>query len=53
VFESAGAFHRLAHIRTASGARTALFVPEFDRLFLAVRAAPHEPAAIWVYKPDP
>jgi DNA-binding beta-propeller fold protein YncE len=53
VFEDAGTFHRLAHIPTASGARTALFVPELDRLFLAVRASAHEPAAIWVYRPDP
>lgn len=38
---------------TAPGARTALFVPELDRLFLAVRARDQEPAAIWVYHPDP
>jgi DNA-binding beta-propeller fold protein YncE len=54
VFEpDAGTFRRLAHIPTASGARTALFVPELDRLFLAVRASAREPAAIWVYRPDP
>jgi DNA-binding beta-propeller fold protein YncE len=45
-------FHRIAHIRTAAGARTALFVPELDRLFLAVRAGGSEPAAIWVYRPS-
>jgi hypothetical protein len=32
------AFHRLAPFKTASGARTSLFVPEFDRLFVAARA---------------
>jgi DNA-binding beta-propeller fold protein YncE len=54
VFElDAGTFRRLAHIPTATGARTALFVPELDRLFLAVRARDQEPAAIWVYRPDP
>ncbi|MEZ0171455.1 YncE family protein [Microvirga sp. TS319] len=53
VFQDAGTFRRLARIPTASGARTALFVPELDRLFLAVRASAHEPAAIWVYRPDP
>ncbi|WP_414473917.1 hypothetical protein [Microvirga sp. M2] len=53
VFDNAGAFRLLARIPTASGARTALFVPELDRLFLAVRASAHEPAAIWVYRPDP
>lgn len=54
VFEpDAGTFRRLAHIATASGARTALFVPELDRLFLAVRASAREPAAVWVYRPNP
>jgi DNA-binding beta-propeller fold protein YncE len=54
VFEpDAGTFRRIAHLSTAPGARTALFVPELDRLFLAVRARDQEPAAIWVYRPDP
>lgn len=54
VFEpDAGTFHHLVHIATAPGARTALFVPELDRLFLAVRASAHEPAAIWVFRPNP
>jgi DNA-binding beta-propeller fold protein YncE len=35
--EGAG-YHRLAPLRTASGARTSLFVPELDRLFVAARA---------------
>jgi DNA-binding beta-propeller fold protein YncE len=42
----------LARLNTVSGARTALFVPELDRVFLAVRARGSEPAAIWVYRPD-
>jgi len=42
---------RLARVPTVSGARTSLFVPELDRLFVAVRAASHEPAAIWVFRP--
>jgi YVTN family beta-propeller protein len=45
-------YRRLAHIRTVTGARTSLFVPELDRLFLAVRAGGSEPAAIWVFRPD-
>ena len=45
-------YRRLARIRTVAGARTALFVPELDRLFLAVRASGSEPAAIWVFAPD-
>jgi DNA-binding beta-propeller fold protein YncE len=44
-------FRRIAHIRTTAGARTALFVPELDRLFLAVGAGGSEPAAIWVFRP--
>jgi DNA-binding beta-propeller fold protein YncE len=43
----------LGRIATASGARTSLFVPERDRLFLAVRATGNEPAAIWVFRPTP
>jgi hypothetical protein len=39
-------------IATLGGARTALFVPELDRYFLAVRADGQTPAAIWVFKPN-
>jgi DNA-binding beta-propeller fold protein YncE len=46
-------YGRLAKVPTVSGARTALFVPELDRLFVAVRAAWAEPAAIWVFRPTP
>jgi hypothetical protein len=45
-------YMRIEHIATSLGARTSLFVPELDRLFLAVRATWSEPAAIWVYKPQ-
>jgi DNA-binding beta-propeller fold protein YncE len=44
-------YRRLARVPTVSGARTSLFVPELDRLFVAVRAASNEPAAIWVFRP--
>ena len=44
---------RLGHVSTASGARTSLFVPELDRLFVAVRATFREPAAIWIFRPLP
>jgi YVTN family beta-propeller protein len=46
-------YRRLAHIRSVAGARTSLFVPELDRLFLAVRSGGSEPAAIWVFRPGP
>lgn len=44
---------RMAHIVSADGARTALFVPEFDRLYVAVRSRFGQGAAIWVYRPSP
>jgi YVTN family beta-propeller protein len=44
---------RIAHVPTVSGARTSLFVPDIDRLFVAVRAKGAEPAAIWVFRPVP
>jgi hypothetical protein len=54
VFEwHGGKYLRMEHIPTAAGARTSLFVPELDRLFLAVRATWTEPAAIWVFRPTP
>ena len=46
-------WRRLTRVRTVAGARTALFVPELDRLFVAVRASGSEPAAIWVLRPAP
>ena len=48
----ARSYERLSRIPTVSGARTSLFVPELDRLFLAVRAAGSSPA-IWVLRPEP
>ncbi len=49
----ARSYSRLARLPTVSGARTSLFVPELDRLFLAVRAAFRTPAAIWIFRPMP
>jgi hypothetical protein len=46
-------YRRVARIATVAGARTSLFVPEMDRLMLAVRASAGEPAAIWVFQPMP
>jgi hypothetical protein len=48
-----GAYRRIARIPTVSGARTSLFVPELDRLLVAVRTSTAEPAAIWVFRPVP
>jgi YVTN family beta-propeller protein len=54
VFEINGTTYRhMARIPTSAGARTSLFVPEMDRLLVAVRAGFAGPAAIWVFKPIP
>jgi hypothetical protein len=44
-------YEGLARIPTAPGARTSLFVPERDRLYVAVRASGGEEAAVWVFRP--
>ncbi|MEA2914756.1 MAG: hypothetical protein QOJ15_6837 [Bradyrhizobium sp.] len=46
-------YRRIARIPTVSGARTSLFVPEMDRLVVAVRVSSGEPAAIWIFRPMP
>src|SRR5258705_7369383 len=46
-------YRRIARIPTVSGARTSLFVPEMDRLFVAGRASSGDPAAIWMFRPMP
>jgi hypothetical protein len=51
VFTEDQGLQRIGRIPTAAGARTSLFVPALDRLFLAVRARSGQPAAIWVYRP--
>lgn len=43
----------LARIPTQAGARTSLFVPELDRLYVAARAVASQPPAILIFKPQP
>ena len=46
----------IARVPTVSGARTAFFAAELDRLFVGVRAITGpsaEPAALWVFRPAP
>lgn len=51
---SASGWAQIASVQTMEGARTALFVPELDRLFVAERAGPlGSEAAIKVYRPTP
>jgi hypothetical protein len=45
----AGRFSRLAHVRTAPGARTSLFVPEQNRVYLAVPHRGTQKAEIRIY----
>jgi hypothetical protein len=49
----ARSYELLSKIPTVSGARTSFFVPELDRLFLAIRATGATPAGIWVLRPEP
>jgi DNA-binding beta-propeller fold protein YncE len=44
---------RIAHIPTAAGARTSLFIPDLDRFVVAAPARGATPAAIWVFRPTP
>jgi len=52
--QGAAEWRTLAAVRSASGARTSLFVPELDRLFVVERAGLlGSEAAIRVYRPSP
>jgi hypothetical protein len=54
VFEQAGGkYVASAHIETRPGARTSLFVPALDRLFVAARSSRAQDAALLVYRPTP
>ena len=51
VFQDHGdRFARVAHVATASGARTSLFVPEQGRLYLAVPHRGRQKAEVRVYE---
>jgi hypothetical protein len=53
-FHRASVWQALEPVHTASGARTSLFVPQLDRLFVAERAGLlGSDAAIGVYRPTP
>lgn len=48
---ASGTYARIGRVMTSGGSRTGLFVPELDRLFVAIRAANDQPAAIWILNP--
>jgi DNA-binding beta-propeller fold protein YncE len=49
----ANRYQLVERIPTLKGARTSLFVPEIDRLFVAARATAEATAAVWVFRPGP
>jgi DNA-binding beta-propeller fold protein YncE len=54
VLEQEGAgYRRIDRIASGHGARTGLYVPERDRLYVAAPAATGQPAAILVFRPSP
>lgn len=54
VYEFGGArLERIGQITTVPGARTSLWVPALDRLFVAARADGAASAAIWILRPVP
>lgn len=48
--DEAGGFSRSAHMATAAGARTSLFVPELGRMYLAVPRRGNQRAEIRIYE---
>jgi DNA-binding beta-propeller fold protein YncE len=46
-------YTRVARLATSPGARTGLFVPELDRLYVAARATSAASASVWVFAPQP
>jgi YVTN family beta-propeller protein len=49
---SGDAYTRVSRIPTSAGSRTGLFVPEIDRLLIAIRATGKDAAALWLFKPE-
>jgi DNA-binding beta-propeller fold protein YncE len=50
--QGSGRFARIAHLPTAAGARTSLFVPDQNRLFLAVPRRGNQRAEIRAFEPS-
>ena len=44
-------YTRVGRLKTSGGSRTGLYVPELDRLIIAIRATAREPAAVWILRP--
>jgi YVTN family beta-propeller protein len=53
VLDSSGdTFTRVGRVATSPKSRTGLFIPELDRLAVAIRASGREPAAVWLFRGD-
>lgn len=52
-YDAAKGFAAVGEAKSRAGARTALFVPEIDRLIVAARAEAGQPAALLVFAPEP
>jgi DNA-binding beta-propeller fold protein YncE len=50
---TASTLTRIGRIGTAAGSRTGLFIPEVDRLLVAIRASQGSAASVWVLRPSP
>ena len=46
-------FVRVSQFNTRPGSRTGLYLPDIDRLAVAVRASGKEQAAVWLLRPSP
>jgi hypothetical protein len=54
VFAAQGdTYARAGRLSTSPGARTGLFVPELDRLYVAARATSGAAASLWILAPRP
>ena len=45
-------YARIDRLATTSGTRTGLFIPELDRLAVAIRESRKDSAAIWIFRPQ-
>src|SRR5271166_1867456 len=52
IFDAASGLSETSRVSTREGARTSLFVPPLDRLFVAVPESGDQLAEIWVYAPN-
>jgi hypothetical protein len=50
---SENGFRRSGRLTTSEGSRTGLWIPELDRLIVAIRATRGADAAVWVVRPNP